>query len=73
MNGDYYFGQGGSQLPSVRHFNFISPRDMSPQMVDDYFENMLDARYGTYAFNYSKVDAVLARAELNKTGGSGDE
>ena len=47
---------------------------MNPQMVDDYFENMLDAQYGSYAFDYSKVDAVLARAlNTNKQIGGNNE
>jgi len=73
MNGDYYSGQANSNLPSRRHFNFVSARDMNAQAVDDFYENVLIANEGTYLFDYSKVDSVLAKIQTVNQGGTGYE
>jgi hypothetical protein len=67
-SGDFYIGHAQSMMPSARHFNYVSAWDMHPQAVDDYFENK--SAYGgpSYGFDYSKIDAVLARIKINTKG-----
>ncbi|NDD55033.1 hypothetical protein EBZ39_14420 [bacterium] len=64
--GELYWGQAMSQLPSRRHFNYVSAWDMHPQAVDDYFENKGCNGDASYGFDYSKIDAVLARTKTTK-------